>query len=137
MKTTPKDIVRDFYSSDILKDLSLIEKYFHPDFSMIWTGSSGNSYMNFKELQDFYKEIQKSYLDLQIEISHLLQDDDHVTIRYKYTANTIENPDEDLEIAYFMAIWEIKDGKIFKGYQISQPVQESARSNSNSRSVGI
>jgi hypothetical protein len=33
---------------------------------------------------------------------------------------TIENPREEMLLAHFFVIWEIKDDKLFRGYQISQ-----------------
>jgi len=32
----------------------------------------------------FFLEIRRTHNDLRIEISHMLQDGEHVTIRYKY-----------------------------------------------------
>ena len=39
--------------------------------------------MNYDDLIAFFLEIRRTYNDLRIEISHLLQDGKHVTIRYK------------------------------------------------------
>ena len=36
----------------------------------------------------------------------------------------IENPDEEVSTIHFMAIWELKEGKLYRGYQISQPSDE-------------
>ena len=48
-----------------------------------------------------------------------------VTIRFTYYVRTIENPDEELPMAHFIAIWEVKDGKMYKGHQISQQADDS------------
>jgi predicted SnoaL-like aldol condensation-catalyzing enzyme len=77
--------------------------------------------MNFEDISAFFEEVRKSYADMRVEISHILQDKNFVTIRYKYYVKTVENPDEELGIAHFIAIWEIKDDKLYKGYQVSQP----------------
>ena len=124
MSTGAKEIVRDFYRSDILKDNSVLETFFHPELVLIWNSSDGLSIMHYEDIKNFFSEIRRTYDDFRVEISHLLEDDDHVTVRYKYYIRTIENPDEELGIAHFIAIWEVKDGKMYRGYQVSQPVTD-------------
>ena len=122
MSKSAKEIVRGFYQSDILKDKTVLDKYFHKDLVLIWNSVDGLTIMNFEDLVEFFAEIRRSYNDLRIEVSHLLEDDNHITIRYKYYIRTMENPDEELGIAHFIAIWEVKDDKMYRGYQVSQPV---------------
>ncbi len=125
MKTNAKEIVKSFYNSDFIKDPSVIETFVHPEITLIWNSTTdGLSILNFDDLSDFFQEVRRSYVDMRIEVSHLLQDDNFVTIRYKYYIRTAENPDEELGIAHFIAIWELKDDKLYKGYQISQPVTD-------------
>ncbi len=124
MSTNAKEIVRSFYKSNILKDDTVLERFMHKDLLLIWNSADGLSIMNYEDLVDFFAEVRRSYHDLRIEVSHLLQDDNHITIRYKYYIRTIENPDEELGIAHFIAIWEVKDDKLYRGYQVSQPVTD-------------
>lgn len=124
MTNKAKEIVRDFYRSDILKDKTVLERFFHPELVLIWNSPIGLSILHYDELVSFFDEIRRTYNDLRLEVSHLLADGDHVTIRYKYYVRTMENPDEELGIAHFIAIWEVKDGKIFRGHQVSQPVTD-------------
>ncbi|AFL82106.1 hypothetical protein Aeqsu_2653 [Aequorivita sublithincola DSM 14238] len=124
MSNKAKELIRDFYRSDILKDETVMERFFHPDLVLIWNSPIGLSIMHHDEVISFFSEIRRSYYDLRVEVSHLLADGPHVTIRYKYYVRTIENPDEELGIAHFIAIWEVKDDKIFRGYQVSQPVTD-------------
>jgi predicted SnoaL-like aldol condensation-catalyzing enzyme len=124
MKNTAKETVRKFYRSDILKDPTILQTYFHPEVVLIWNSANGLTIMNFDDIVNFFAEVRRTYDDLRIEVSHLLADDNHVTIRYKYYIRTIENPDEELGIAHFIAIWEVKDGKMYRGYQVSQPVTD-------------
>lgn len=124
MSKNAKEIVRDFYNSDILKDDKVIKKYFHPESILIWNSMDGLSILTFEDIENFFAEVRRTYFDLRLEVSHLLQDDNHVTARYKYYVRTIENPDEEMGIAHFIAIWEIKDQKIYRGYQVSQPVTD-------------
>jgi len=124
MKNSPKSIVKEFHQADLLKEETVLENYFHKDLELIWNSADGLTIMNLDDLNDFFSEIRRTYHDLRIEISHLLEDDNYVTIRYKYYITTKENPDEELGISHFMSIWEIKDKKMFRGYIISQPVTE-------------
>lgn len=124
MSKSAKEIVRNFYLSNILKDESVLEKFFHPELILIWNSTNGLTIMNYSDIVDFFAEIRRTYYDLRVEVSHLLEDDNHVTVRYKYYVRTIENPDEELGIAHFIAIWEVKEGKIYRGYQVSQPVTD-------------
>ncbi len=125
MSRTAKQVVKDFYQSDILNDNTVLDRFFHPELVLIWNSADGLSIMNSDDLIEFFLEIRRTYNDLRIEVSHLLEDDNHVTIRYKYYVRTIENPEEELGIAHFIAIWEIKDDKMYRGYQVSQPVTDN------------
>lgn len=122
MSRRAKQIVKDFYESNFLQDESVIDNFFHPEIELIWNSANGLSVLEYNDIITFFEEIKKSYNDLRIEISHLLTDRESVTIRYKYYIRTLENPDEELGIAHFIAIWEIKDDKLYRGYQVSQPV---------------
>lgn len=124
MSKSAKEIVRNFYISDILKDDTVLETYFHPDIVLIWNSSDGLSILHYEELKEFFAEIRRTYNDLRVEVSHLLEDGNHITVRYKYYIRTLENPDEELGIAHFIAIWEVKDDKIYRGHQVSQPVTD-------------
>lgn len=125
MSKSAKEVVKGFYKLDLLKDDSEFKDYFHPEMELIWNSADGMSIMHFEDLSNFFEEIRRTYHDMRVEISHILSDDDHVTIRYKYYVKTIENSDEELGIAHFISIWQVKDGKLFKGYQVSQPVTEN------------
>jgi len=121
---TAKEIVKNFYKTDLLGDDLALDKYFHKDLVLIWNSADGLTIMHFDDIAGFFSEIRRTYADTRIEVSHLLEDDGHVSMRYKYYVKTIENPDEELGIAHFMVIWEVKDGKLYRGYQISQPATD-------------
>ncbi|CAM3396833.1 nuclear transport factor 2 family protein [Aequorivita lipolytica] len=137
MSKKAKDIVRDFYKSDILKDDTVMERFFHPELVLIWNSANGLSIMNYEDIVKFFDEVKRSYNDLRIEVSHLLADDNHVTIRYKYYIRTMENEDEELGIAHFIAIWEVKDDKLYRGYQVSQPVTDKDDTNESYHRVKV
>lgn len=137
MSNKAKEVVRDFYRSDILKDNTILERFFHPELVLIWNSPIGLSIIHYDELVNFFDEIRRTYHDLRLEVSHLLADGNHVTIRYKYYVRTMENPDEELGIAHFIAIWEVKDGKIFRGHQVSQPVTDNDDTNESYHRVKV
>lgn len=124
MSNSPKQVVKEFHEADILKNETLFENYFHKELELIWNSAEGLTIMHYDDLISFFLEIRKTYHDLRIEISHLLEDDNYVTIRYKYYVNTIENPDEEMGISHFIGIWEIKDNKMYRGNIVSQPVTD-------------
>lgn len=120
-----KEIVKAFFNSNFIEDPKVVEEFVHPEVTLIWNSTTnGLSILNYDDLSEFFKEIRFTYADMRIEVSHLLQDDAFITIRFKYYICTVENPDEELGIAHFIAIWELKDNKLYKGYQISQPVTD-------------
>ncbi len=124
MSKKAKELVKDFYQSDILGDETVLKRFFHPELILIWNSIDGLTIMNHEDIIAFFSEIRRTYHDLRIEVSHLLEDENHVTVRYKYYVKTIENPDEEMGISHFIAIWEVKDGKLYRGYQVSQPVTD-------------
>lgn len=124
MSNKAKQLVKEFYDSDILNDEAILERFFHPDLELIWNSADGLNILNYDNLGTVLSEARRSFNDLRIEISHVLADGPHVTIRYKYYIRTMENQDEELGIAHFIAIWEVRDDKIYRGYQVSQPVTD-------------
>ena len=120
-----KEIVKSFYESDLANDSSIIPKYLHKDCKLHWNSSKGFSVLDFNELKELFKDINKSYESIRFQISHLLQDDNHVTSRYTLFVKTIESPEEEVALAHFITIWEVKEGKLFRGFEISQLADES------------
>ncbi len=137
MSKNAKAIVREFYLSDILGDPTVLPQFFHPELVLIWNSSDGLTIMHYDDISAFFEEIRGAYDDLRVEVSHMLEDGEHVTIRYKYYIRTIENPDEELGIAHFIAIWEVKDGKLYRGYQVSQPVTDKDDTNESYHRVKV
>ena len=120
-----KKLVESFYNSNFYKNPEEIKDYLHPEAELFWNSSAGFSKMDFGDILNLTKEMSRSFDTLRAEISHLLKDKDQVTIRFTYHVRTVENPDEEIPLAHFIAIWTIQDGKMHKGYQISQPADET------------
>jgi hypothetical protein len=137
MSTSPKQIVKEFHQADILKDETVLDNYFHKDLELIWNSMDGLTIMHYNDMIAFFSEIRRTYHDLRIEISHLLEDGNYVTIRYKYYIRTIENPEEELGISHFIGIWEVKDNKMYRGHLISQPVTDLDDTNESYHQVKV
>ena len=125
---SPKEIVKAFYESDLANDTQAISKYMHKECQLHWNSSTGYNVLDYDELDKFFKNINSTYHSLKSEISHLLQDENHVTIRYTVFVSTIEDPDNELPLANFISIWEVKDGKLYRGYEISQVADDNLES---------
>ncbi|SDS62263.1 hypothetical protein SAMN04487764_2644 [Gillisia sp. Hel1_33_143] len=125
MSFSEKKLVEEFYLSNFYKNPDEVKDYLHQDAELYWNSGAGFNKMTFNDVMNLSTEMSKSFDSLRAEISHLLQDKDQVTIRFTYYIKTIENPDEEIPMAHFIAIWKIKDNKLYKGYQISQPGDET------------
>ena len=53
MSKKAKQIVRDFYRSDILRDDTVLERFFHPELVLIWNSANGLSIMNYDDIVNF------------------------------------------------------------------------------------
>ncbi len=125
---SPKQIVKSFYESDLANDSSVVSTYIHKDCLLHWNSSTGYRIRNYSDLDSYFKNINKAYQSLRVQISHLLQDEHQVTIRYTMFVSTIEDPENELPLANFISIWEIKDGKLYRGYEISQMADDNLES---------
>ncbi|WP_284652158.1 nuclear transport factor 2 family protein [Flavobacterium terrisoli] len=115
-----KDIVQEFYKSDVLLDADKVKALLHPDVVLEWHSSKGFLKLKKNQIVDLSIEFGKAYLRSKSRISHILVDGKTVSIRYSHYVKTIENPREEMLLAHFMVIWEVKDDKLYRGYQMSQ-----------------
>jgi hypothetical protein len=116
----PKDIVLDFYKSDVLLDKKIVSELLHPEVTIDWNSNEGFIQMNYGDMMSLTDEMARAYIRSKIRISHILQEKNLVSLRYSHFVKTIENPREDMLLGDFFVIWEIKDDKLFRGYQMSQ-----------------
>ena len=116
----PKKIVEQFYKSDVLLDSELTASFLHPEAVLDWNSSKGFIQMKKEDIVALSTELSKAYVRSKIRISHLLAEGDLVSVRYSHFVKTIENPREEMLLAHFIVIWEVKDDKLFRGYQMSQ-----------------
>lgn len=128
MSQEPKNIVQDFYNSNLSDGSQAFEKYLHEDCKLHWSSSKGFNILGRKEISNIFKDIEKSYHSVRFHISHLLQDGDFVTTRYTLYVSTIEDTEEEIPLAHYITIWEIKDNKLYHGHEISQLADDSVLS---------
>ena len=115
-----KKMIQDFYKSDALINSLVLDTYLHPEVVLEWNSSKGFIKMNRQELLEIADELGRAYVRSKVRISHLIKEGDTIAVRYSHYVKTIENPREEMLLAHFFVIWEIKDDKLFRGYQISQ-----------------
>lgn len=59
----------------------------------------------------------------------MLEDGNMVTARYTIYVTPIESPElEQVPLAHFISIWEVKDNKLYRCYEISQLADDSSES---------
>lgn len=115
-----KEIVKKFYKSDALINAEIMKEFLHPECILEWNSSSGFIKMDFKTLINLTVEISRAYVRTKARITHILEEENIVSVRFSHYVKTIENPREEMFLAHMMVIWEIKDNKLYRGYQISQ-----------------
>ncbi len=115
-----KKIVQDFYKSDALINSEIMKTYLHPEVVLDWNSSKGFLQLKHKDILELTLQMERSYVRSKARVSHLLQDGNTVTVRYSHFIKTVENPREEMLLAHFFVIWELKDDKLFRGFQMSQ-----------------
>ncbi len=115
-----KKIVIEFYKSDALIDSDLIKNYLHPEIILDWQSSKGFLQMNYDAIIKQTQSLGKAYVRSKAQITHILQNSNRVAVHYKHYIKTVENPREDVLLAHFSVIWELKDNLLYRGYQLSQ-----------------
>ena len=115
-----KKLVQDFYKSDALINSEIMSSYLHPEVILDWNSSKGFIQMKYKDIVAMADELGKAYVRSKAKISHIVKEGDTIAVRYSHYIKTIENPREEMLLAHFMVIWELKDNKLYRGFQMSQ-----------------
>lgn len=124
MSIKSKEVVQKFYQSDFYKEEEVLKNFLHPDVELSWYGTTGFKKLDIEGIAEISKNLASSYDSLRAEIEKVVAKKDEVAIHFTYHVRTIENPEEEMPLAHFMAIWELRDGMLFKGVQISQLGEE-------------
>jgi hypothetical protein len=118
---TNKELIRDFYISDGIRNVNALNDLLHDDVLLHWDSSEGKLILEKEGILNLAKELNQNYSKSIIEITHILAENDLVTLRYNHKVAAIENPTELMHIAKIIVIWEFSGNKLIKGHQISQP----------------
>ncbi|TRO66367.1 nuclear transport factor 2 family protein [Christiangramia sabulilitoris] len=119
-----KEIVRKFYESNFYKDESVLRSYLHPDVELSWYGTTGLRKLDLEGIAQISEKLAESYESLRAAVDKVIAKSGNAAIHFTYYVRTIENPDEEMPLGHFIAMWELKDGKLYKGVQISQLGEE-------------
>ena len=123
MSLKPTKLVANFYQSNV-NDTAELGEYLHPDVEVSWYGTTGLKKLNFEGISQISKQLSSSFDSMRVEIEKCFAKKENVAVHLSYYVRTIENPDEEMPLAHFVAIWEIKDGKLYRGVQVSQLGEE-------------
>lgn len=119
MKSALDEVIKFYSSAGILSKTYCLDML-HEDVTLEWFSSKGHLILDQADILALSKDLKHSYYDLRAEIHETIAQENKVMILYTYYVRTLENPDEELLLATFFTAWELKDGKFFKGYQMSQ-----------------
>lgn len=122
---TPKELLKTFFESDVANDLDIIKRFYHKDCLAYWNSSKGYKERDFNAVYEFFKGVTVSYDRMRFQVSHMLQDDDFVTVRYTLYACTIESPDNEIPLAHYSSIIQFKDDQFYKVWEMTQPADKA------------
>lgn len=114
------EIVKEFYQSAGILNKTYCLEIYHDDIQLEWFSSKGHLFLEHADLLALSKDLKHSYFDLRTHVYDVMSEGNKVMIRYTYYVRTLENPEEEMILATFFNVWEIKDGKLFRGVQMSQ-----------------
>jgi len=117
---TIKKMIQEFYKSDALINSAVLDLYLHPEVLVDWNSSQGFLQMNREKLLILADDLAKAYIKSKVVINQIIQDKNQIAVRYSHYVKTFENPREEMLLANFFVIWELKDEKLFRAYQMSQ-----------------
>lgn len=118
---TNREKIEFLYKEDGIRDKKFLDTLIHEDFKLEWDSSSGNSILDKNFILNLSEVINANYEISYFEISHLIEENNKIVVKYNHKVATIENPKEIMLIAKVVAIWSFQDDKIIDGYLISKP----------------
>ncbi|MDO1500529.1 nuclear transport factor 2 family protein [Winogradskyella maritima] len=134
---TAKEVVKSFYNADLANDASIVQRFFHKDCELHWNSSRGFTILNYDDIVDFFVGTRDAYNSLRFQFSHILVDGNFVTTRHSLYAITIEQPEDEELLAHFTSIWEVKDHKLYRCYEISQLADEKTISSNSFKEIKV
>lgn len=121
-----RDIVLKFYESNAILSKSYLQEVLHDDLVLEWTSTKGKIVLDKDDVLAMSKDVRHSYYSLRAVIHHVVVDsNEKVVVNYTHYVTTFENPDEEMVLATYFVLWELKESKLFRGYQLSQLIIDS------------
>lgn len=118
---TNRQKIEFLFKEDGMRNEQFLKELLHDNFELEWDSSIGNSIADKSFILNLSNEINANYEISYFEISHLIEENNQIVIKYNHKVATIENPTELMIITKAVAIWTFEDGKITNGYLISKP----------------
>ena len=118
---TNKEKIEFLLKEEGIRDKKFLDSLIHESFKLEWDSSTGNSILDKQFILNISDVINSNYEISYFEISHLIEDENKIVVKYNHKVATIENPKEIMLIAKVVAIWTFEEGKIIDGYLISKP----------------
>ena len=115
-----KELVTAYYKSDAFSNPEVADRFMHNDIVMEWRSSKGFLQLNKTDLIELISGLKAAYSSFRLDIGHIIASGSKAAVRYTHYVHAFENPDEEVILGHFMAIWEIKDDKLYRGYIMSQ-----------------
>jgi len=115
-----KKIVTELYASEALIKPKLLATFLHPEFHLEWHSITGLIQMNRTEFIEFAEKLGIAYERLFVRINQITKDKGVVSARGNISVRILENPSEQIYLSNFMAMWEVKDDLIYRGYHMNQ-----------------
>ncbi|MEZ4788109.1 MAG: hypothetical protein R2790_09605 [Flavobacterium haoranii] len=114
-------IIERLYEHDGLRDANFLESIIAPDFIFEWDSSQDKRLMNKNDIIALAHELKNNYHLSKTSILDKIITESKIVVHYLHHVATIENPKELFTIARVIVIWDVENGQIIKGYQISKP----------------
>lgn len=118
--TEQTTFVHSFLASDAFYSPEVMDAYLHPEATMEWHSTNGTLYLSRAEIIQLVAELNRAYESCKLDVSHVIAEGQLVSARYSHYVTTHENPKDLLLLAHFMCIWEIREEKLYKCWQMSQ-----------------
>ena len=77
------------YKEDGMRNDVFLNDLLHDDFILDWDSSHGNVKMSKSDIIDLAKELKQNYVDSFMEISHFIEDDNQIVVKYNHKVTTI------------------------------------------------
>jgi hypothetical protein len=77
-------------------DRAVLKEYLHPDVILDWNSSKGFIQLDFDSLLNLSDELAKAYVRSKIRISHIIAENDMITVRYAHFVKHRESKRRDV-----------------------------------------